>query len=158
MMIQIRPFEPTDRDFVLALAPRLLIGRRSWRDADLWLQAVEGWLTESIAQHPAKTTVLIAHDGQGVPLGFATVSHSTHFTGQAQAYIGELATSEAAEGRGVGSALIAACEQWAREQGYALLTVSTGAANTRALDLYHRLGFHDEDLTLTKPLFEETPL
>jgi ribosomal protein S18 acetylase RimI-like enzyme len=151
-MIRIRPFEPTDRSFVLGLAPRLLIGKQSWRDDDRWLQAVEGWLTESMAQHDQKTIVLIAHDDQDVRLGFVTVSHSKHFTGQAQAYIGELATSEAAEGRGIGSALIAACEQWARAQGYTILTVSTGAANTRALDFYHRLGFHDEDITLTKPL------
>jgi putative acetyltransferase len=57
-----------------------------------------------------------------------------------------------AEGQGVGTALVAACEQWAREQGYTVLMLSTGAANTRAIGLYHRLGFHDEDVTLTKLL------
>jgi ribosomal protein S18 acetylase RimI-like enzyme len=88
----------------------------------------------------------------GQPLGFATVWRSTHFTGQPQANIGNLATSEMAEGRGVGTALVEACAQWAREQGYTLLTLSTGAANTRALRLYHHLGFHDEDVTLTKVL------
>jgi predicted N-acetyltransferase YhbS len=53
--------------------------------------------------------VLIAEDEKGERLGFATVSHSTHFTGQSQAYIGELASSEKVEGRGVGSALVEAC-------------------------------------------------
>ena len=54
-------------------------------------------------------------DEQGERLGFATVSHNTHFTGQPQAYIGELAANENAEGLGVGTALIEACEQWAHE-------------------------------------------
>ena len=29
-----------------------------------------------------------------------------------------------------GTALLEACEQWAREQGYTLLSLTTGAANT----------------------------
>jgi GNAT superfamily N-acetyltransferase len=151
-MLRVRPYVPNDRDFVLSLASRLAIGMQPWRDLKLWLTTVEGWLAESINQHNQKTLVLIAEDEQGERSGFATVSHSTHFTGQRQAYIGELATSETAEGRGVGSALVQACEQWAREQGYTLLAVSTGAANTRALKFYHHLGFHDEDVTLTKLL------
>lgn len=151
-MVQIRPYVPSDRAFILSLAPRLAIGRQAWRDEQLWLTSIENWLTGCIDQHGQKTQVMIAQDEDGQPLGFATVSHSTHFTGQPQAYLGELVTSESAEGRGVGTALVTACEQWAREQGYTLLAVSTGAANTRALRLYHHLGFHDEDVTLTKSL------
>ena len=96
--------------------------------------------------------VLIAEDEWGKRLGFATVSHSKHFTGQPQAYIGELVTDGTAEGRGVGTALVTACESWAREQGYALLTVSTGAQNVRALRFYRHLDFHAEDITLAKLL------
>jgi GNAT superfamily N-acetyltransferase len=128
------------------------MGRQSWRDLTLWLTTVEIWLTESINLHNLDTMVWLAEDEHGERPGFAAVSHSAHFTGQPQAYIGELATSETAEGRGVGSALVYACEQWARAQGYALLSVSTGAANTGALRFYDHLGFHEEDVTLTKLL------
>ncbi len=151
-MLRVRPYVPNDHTFVLSLAPRLAIGMQPWRDLDLWLTTVEGWLTESINQHNQKAMVLIAEDEQGERFGFATVSHSTHFTGQHQAYIGELATSETVENRGVGTALVKACEQWACEQGYTILTLSTGAANARALNFYHHLGFQDEDVTLTKLL------
>ena len=151
-MIHVRPFAPADRDFVLSLAPRLAIGMQSWRDPKLWLASVEGWLTESISQHGGKTLVLIAEDEQGERLGFATVSHSSHFTGQPQAYIGELATREMDEGRGAGTALVRACEEWARGQGYQLLTLTTGSGNTRARAFYGHLGFHEEDVTLTKLL------
>ena len=151
-MLRVRPYVSNDRAFVLSLVPRLAIGMQPWRDLDLWLRTVEGWITESIDQHNQKSMVLIAEDERGERLGFATVSHSTHFTGQRQANIGELATRETVEGHGVGTALVEACEQWAREQGYTLLTLSTGAANARALSLYHHLGFHDEDVTLAKLL------
>lgn len=151
-MIRIRPYTSDDHVFVLSLAPRLAIGKQSWRDLKLWINTVESWLAESIEQHEQKTMIFIATDEQEERVGFATVSHSTHFTGQPQAYIGELATSDGFENRGIGTALVRACEQWALEQGYALLALSTGAANTRALHFYHRLGFLDEDITLTKLL------
>lgn len=96
--------------------------------------------------------VFIAENDHGERLGFATLSHETHFTGEHQAYINELATSDVAEGRGVGTALIQACEQWAREQGYRILALSTGAANGRALGFYRHLGFRDEDVKLVKLL------
>jgi GNAT superfamily N-acetyltransferase len=151
-MPHVRPYVPNDRTFVLSLAPRLAIGKQSWRDLALWLKTVEEWLTESINQHNQKTMVLIAEDEKGEQLGFATVSHSTHFTGQPQAYIGELATVEKVEGRGVGSALVEACEQWACEQGYTIITLTTGAGNTRALRFYDHLCYQNEDITLTKLL------
>lgn len=152
-MIRVRPYKPDDRPFVLGLAPRLAIGKQAWRDPERWLRTVEGWLTGSIDQHNQKTMVWIAEEDEtGERVGFATVSHGSHFTGQPQAYIGELATTEDVEGRGVGTALVEACERWARAQGYAILTLSTGAANTRALSFYHHLGFYDEDVTLAKLL------
>jgi ribosomal protein S18 acetylase RimI-like enzyme len=151
-MIHVRPYVSNDRSFILSLAPRLAIGKQPWRDLTLWLKTVDEWLTESIDGHNQKTMVLIAEDKQGERLGFATVSHNTHFTGQPQAYIGELATSEKVESRGVGSALVKACEEWAREQGYTIITLTTGAGNTRALNFYDHLGFHSEDITLTKLL------
>jgi GNAT superfamily N-acetyltransferase len=151
-MYHVRPYVPDDRAFVLGLAHRLAIGMQPWRDLTLWLSTVEKWLIESISQHGEKTMVLIAEDEGGERSGFGTFSHSQHFSGQTQAYIGELATMESVEGRGVGRVLVEACELWARQQGYSLLTVSTGAANARALRFYHHLGFHDEDVTLVKLL------
>ena len=106
----------------------------------------------SIEQHTQKTMVLIAEDEQGERLGFATVTHSSHFTGQKQAYIGEPVTSEAAEGQGVGTSLVQACEHWARGQDYRIITLTTGAGNARALKFYTHLGFREEDMTLTKLL------
>ena len=149
-MIRVRPYASSDREFVLSLAPRLAIGIPPWRDPQKMIETAQGWITESIKQHGIKTMVFVAEDQHGNRLGFATVSHSTHFTGVGQAYIGELATDEAAEGQGVGKALAQACEQWAREQGYWILSLTTGAANERALGIYRHMGYQDEDVTLIK--------
>jgi GNAT superfamily N-acetyltransferase len=151
-VIRVRPYVSADREFVLSLAPRLAIGIPPWRDPQKMIVTAQGWITESIEQHGTKTRVFVAEDKHGERLGFATVSHSTHFTGDGQAYIGELATDEAAEGHGVGKALAQACEQWAREQGYRILSLATGAANERALDFYRHMGYQDEDVTLVKLL------
>jgi len=151
-MIRVRQYVPADQEFVLGLAPRLAIGIPPWRDPQKMTVTARGWIAGSIEQHGKKTMVLVAESEQGERLGFATVSHSTHFTGEGQAYIGELATSEEAEGRGAGKALAQACEQWAREQGYRILSLATGAANERALGFYRHMGYLNEDVTLVKLL------
>ncbi|HEX6552194.1 MAG TPA: GNAT family N-acetyltransferase [Ktedonobacteraceae bacterium] len=151
-MLRVRLYVPADREFVLSLAPRLAIGIPPWRDPQKMIATVQSWITESIKQHGNKTMVIVAEDEHGERLGFATVSHDTHFTGEGQAYIGELATSEEVEGRGVGKALAQACEQWAREQGYRILSLATGAANERALGFYRHMGYLDEDVKLVKLL------
>ena len=151
-MLRVRQYVPADREFVLSLAPRLAIGIPPWRDPQKMIATVQGWITESIKQHGNKTMVIVAEDEHGERLGFATVSHDTHFTGEGQAYIGELAISEETEGRGVGKALAQACEQWACEQGYRILSLATGAANERALGFYRHMGYLDEDVKLVKLL------
>ena len=151
-MLRVRQYVPADREFVLSLAPRLAIGIPPWRDPQKMIATVQGWITESIKQHGNKTMVIVAEDEHGERLGFATVSHDTHFTGEGQAYIGELAISEETEGRGVGKALAQACEQWARVQGYRILSMATGAANERALGFYRHMGYLDEDVKLVKLL------
>ena len=151
-MIRVRPYVPADREFVLSLAPRLAIGIPPWRDPQKMIVTAQNWITGSIEQQGKKTMVFVAENEQGERLGFATISHSIHFTGESQAYIGELATSEAAERRGVGKALVQACEQWTREQGYRILSLATGAANEQALGFYRHMGYLDEDVTLVKLL------
>jgi GNAT superfamily N-acetyltransferase len=151
-MIRLRPYVPADREFVFSLAPRLAIGIPPWRDPQKMIVTAQGWISGSIEQQGKKTMVFLAENEQGERLGFATVSHSTHFTGESQAYIGELATSEVAERQGVGKALVQACEQWAREQGYRILSLATGAANEQARGFYRHIGYLDEDVTLVKLL------
>lgn len=151
-MVQIRPYEPADRGFLLGLASRFTIGMRPWRDQELVVTTVTKWIEVSIARRGERAEVFVAIGDAGQRLGFATVSEEAHFTGEAQAYVGELATLQSAEGTGVGRALVAACENWARHRGFRILALATGAANARALGFYRHLGFLDEDVKLVKIL------
>ena len=153
-MIRVRPFVAEDRAFIMSLVPRLTIGMPPWRDRKKWVDAFEGWVAESMNQHGQKAMVFVAEDDHERRLGFVTLSSNAHFTGEPQAYVNELATSEEAQGRGAGKALLQACEQWAREQGFRTIALSTGASNTHALGFYHYLGYRDEDVKLVKLLSE----
>lgn len=151
-MIHVRPYIPADREFVLNLVPRFACGIPPWRDPHRWLATSQRRITEGIEQQGQRDMVFVAEDERGELLGFAIVAHDTHFTGEPHAYLAELATSEAAEGQGAGKALISACEQWARKQGYPLLALTVGAVNERALGFYRHLGYIDDDIMLVKRL------
>lgn len=151
-MIQVRSFEPDDREFVLGLAPRLTIGIPPWRDEQLMLAAAQNWIRSSISRRGPSAELFVAVGEKGERLGFASVADETHFTGTSQAYIGELAVLRNSEGSGVGTALVHACERWARQRGHRFLSLATGAANSRALGFYRNLGFSDEDVKLVKVL------
>lgn len=150
--IRVRPFVPADQSFLLSLAPRLVIGIPTWRDSEKMLATVKRWLMNSIAHAGSETMIFVAEDEHQKRLGFASVSHSTHFTGVGQAEIGELAVNQDVEEQGVGRKLVVACEQWARDQGYHFLTLGTGVANHRARGFYKHLGFLEEDIRLAKLL------
>jgi GNAT superfamily N-acetyltransferase len=55
-------------------------------------------------------------------------------------------------GRGIGRALIAACEAWAAEHGVARMILNVSEANEGAIRLYHELGYRDFDRAMLKSL------
>jgi len=84
--------------------------------------------------------------------GVVTVCEQTHFTGQTDAYVGELVVASGRERRGIATALMNAAETWAAGRGLAFRTLQTGAANQPARDLYRQLGYREEDVRLTKAI------
>lgn len=148
----VRDYRPEDRDALLELAGRLTIGVAPWRDADAVALAVHGWVVGSIdATDQGRGFVFVAVVDDEV-VGFVSVGERRHWAGALDAYVGELVTAGSAEGRGVGRALLARAEHWARERGYQRITLETGARNARALRLYEHLGWEQEDVRLSKPL------
>ncbi len=149
---RIKPATAADRAFLEQLAPRLTIGIPPWRSREAMLATVRGWLLENLENMGADGTVFIAEDANGMPIGAATVERSAHFTGAPQGELGELAVIEAVEGQGVAALLLAAAEDWAREQGLPYLALGTGVANSRARAFYARHGYQEEDIRLAKAL------
>ncbi|HEY1347694.1 MAG TPA: GNAT family N-acetyltransferase [Streptosporangiaceae bacterium] len=150
--IRVRPYHPGDRPHVLALAPRLIEGVAPWRDSGAVLTAVHGWVQDSIdALSQPGHAVYVATDG-GAIVGVVTVSEHAHFTGQVDAYVGELAVRTGMERRGIATRLMAAAETWAADRGLPFVTLETGAANQPARQFYRTLGYQEEDIRLTKPI------
>jgi GNAT superfamily N-acetyltransferase len=148
----IRPYAPSDRAAVLELAPRLLVGIAPWRSPTAFLTAAQQWIAGSVDGIGPDAAVFVAEDTDGALIGFVSVSRQEHFTGEAQAYIGELAITASAEGAGVGRALVASVEHWAATRGLRMITLDTGAANTRARGFYAHLGYAEESVKLAKVL------
>ena len=116
------------------------------------MTAVHGWVQSSLATMEDPGHAVLVAELEGSVVGFVTLSPTHHWSGEAEASIGELVVSQRAQGRGIGSALVEAAMARARELGCARISVSTGAANARARDLYRRLGFEDEDVTSSRAL------
>ena len=155
--IHVRPYQPADHAEVMALAPRLAEWVASWRDPAAVLTAVHGWIQDSLdALRQPGHAVYLAVDGQAI-VGVVTVTERAHFTGQVDAYVGELAVRPGMERRGIATQLMNAAETWAAHQGLPFLTLETGAANQPARRLYQALGYQEEDIRLTKPIPPRKP-
>ena len=151
----IRPAVPADRSFVVNLAARLVDGfdapkhRTKPELIHGDRRALEAWF-----DNPSKDdeAMLIA-ELDGKPAGCAfLVTLIDYFNDRPHAHLSVLAVEKWAEGKGVGSALLDACEQWARERGSDRLTLSALVTNARARALYERRGFGGEYIRYVLPL------
>jgi GNAT superfamily N-acetyltransferase len=153
MPITIRPAVPADRAFVVGLASRLAdFDPAPWRTRTELIagdrRALESWFDA-----PAQGEAMLVAELDGAPSGCAyLVSVVDYFTGQPHGHLSVLAVSGAAEGRGIGSALLDACEFWARSRGSDRLTLHAMVANSRARQLYERRGYVGELIRYVKPL------
>ena len=162
----IRPATPSDREFVLNLASRLVDGfdAPSHRTKPELIEgdrrALEAWFDAQTAEGSrgearsakADEAMLIA-EIDGTPAGCAyLVTLVDYFNERPHAHLSVLAVEKAAEGKGIGSALLDACEQWARRRGSDRLTLSALVTNGRARALYERRGFGGEYIRYVLPL------
>jgi ribosomal protein S18 acetylase RimI-like enzyme len=149
MATRIRPASASDREQILALAPRLTDGVAEWRDPRAVRRGVTGWVQDSLDGSNRHDQAVLVADRDGAVCGFVSVGMRKHWSGDLDGYIGELVVSHEAEGAGIGSDLIRAAIEWSREQELDRVSVDTGAANTRARDLYRKLGFSEESITFS---------
>ena len=146
----IRPYREDDHDVIIGLATRLAIGIAPWRSAKGMIAAAHGWVETAVTGIGEDQAIFVAEDTSGAVVGFVSVAKQREFTGEDQAYIGELVVDASAEGMGIGQRLLATVESWAIERGLPLLVLDTGAANGRARRFYERNGFLEESVRLTK--------
>jgi len=150
----IRPARAGDREWILALAPRLHdFGPPPWRARDAMDRAVVVSIDEGLTSPQPDQTVLVAESAEREPLGFVHLHAATDFhTGERHGHVSDIVVARSAEGRGVGAALMAAAEEWGRARGFRLLSLHVFDANRRARGLYERLGYRLDIVKMIKTL------
>jgi len=104
-------------------------------DAAAMLRRLDG-----VMSHQAGV-VLVAVDPQGGVGGFAHIEPRRLLIAEPFAELAALVVSENSRGQHVGSALLAAAEGWAREQGFANMRVRSNVIRERAHRFYLREGY-----------------
>ena len=152
MNFHIRPFQLSDRDFIMSLTPRFSdIDLPAWRSKPEVDHTNERALQKAMQVPEPDAVILIAEAEDGRPAGFIHLqTQIDYFNGEDQGYISDLAVEKAFEGQGVGRALMNTAEEWARQRGYTLLTLYVFAGNTRARQLYEKNGFRPEVIKYAK--------
>lgn len=150
----IRPATARDREWILPLAPRLhAFGPPPFRPRDVMDRAVTASIDAALTGASPGAEVLVAEGAGGSPLGFVHLHGARDFfTGEEHGHVSDIVVAPGAEGRGVGRALMAAAEDWARGRGYRLLSLNVFEDNARARTLYERLGYQPDIRRMIKTL------
>ena len=154
MSFHVRSGTQEDGAAILALMPRLASFDvpESRNPVDLWRSdaaILQRWLDGDAAE----CLVQVAVDDAQELLGFTLVSLRPELLShEPSAHLEAIAVDAAAEGSGVGQALLAAAESEARSHGAQTITLHVFARNTRACSFYERSGYAGELLRYIKEL------
>lgn len=143
-----------DDDFILSLVPRFVdFTLPSWRRRHECIEGIRGELLRHLEEQPPNSYLFVAEDADGTRVGFIHLQRTEDFfTGRNNCHISDLAVAPAHEGRGVGKALLAHAEHWAREHHCQLVTLAVFPGNERARKVYEAAGFDADLLRLAKPV------
>lgn len=151
----LRPATADDAEWIFSQVPRLHeFGPPPWRTVEQ-MNAGEIADLRNGLEHldDPDSRFLVATSDTGERLGFLYLTTQTDFfTRERHAHISDIVVSREGEGQGVGRALMNAAEAWAHARGSRVLTLSVFPNNTRALELYQRLGFETDSLRMLKVL------
>lgn len=156
MSFQIRSGASEDGEAILALMPRLASFDvpESRNPVDLWRSDAamfQRWLDGEAAE----CFVHVAVDDAQKVLGFTLVSLRPELLShEPSAHLEAIVVGDAAEGMGVGQALLAAAENEAKSKGAQSITLHVFASNTRARGFYEKSGYDGELLRYIKELAE----
>lgn len=150
----IRPATAADADFILSLAPRFVAfelprGRRKRATQ----AAIRADIERALRELRRGEHFFLALGADAKRIGFLHLRlHHDFFSGERACHVSDLAVAPGYDGRGIGRALLAHAESWARGHRCRLMTLSVFPDNARARALYDRAGFGVDLIRMTKPL------
>ena len=149
----IRPAQEADCEFIAGLVYSLLeFGSPAWDDAPALAPGFRDVLVSAVRSQDPRSSVLVAEGAEGAPVGFISLKVGEYAVGGARGHVADLAVTADARRIGVGTALMRAGEEWARDRGLPAVSLDVWSTNERALTFYRRLGYCAESLCLTKRL------
>ncbi len=155
---EIREFRPSDANRVGHCIAQLQDFERRIDARVLPGEAVAGWYLIHLQSECAeKAGMIFVAEVDGAIAGFSVVQARVPNEDKDEepyefAYISDLAVLEGFRNRGIGRALIAGAEAFAREKGASWLRISVLARNEVARSLYERSGFQERVILLEKAL------
>ncbi len=115
-----------------------------------WAAMQRGWLARVVGD-PDWYVALAFVGGEAVGCVMATAEyHPPIYVHPHRGWLSDVWVEERWRRRGVARTLIAAAEDWLREQGISRIELSVAQANTAAQAVYARLGYHLATLTFAR--------
>lgn len=143
MTFRVRRAEPRDAQGLVALAREVGAEPEGWLIADGdWRSVGEERRHLRAARTSAHVGVFVAETERGV-VGRLTIARDPHPACRHVADLGLMVSLEA-RGQGVGSALLAAAEDWARAVDVRKIELHVFPHNDAAIALYERVGYRRE--------------
>lgn len=143
-----------DDEFILDLCDRFVESELpTWRKRGECAQGIRDDVERHLNEQPAGSHLFVVEDDNDTRVAFLHLQTVTdHFTNAQNCHISDLAVAPGCDGRGIGSALLAFAEDWAKQHRCRHLTLAVFPGNARARTLYERHGFGLDLLRLAKPV------
>lgn len=120
------------------------------------LAAIHADIERALRKKPRGEHFFVAEDSNGQRTGFLHVQmQRDFFSGMRACHISDLAVAPEHAGHGIGRALLAYAETWAKRHRCKLLTLAVFPGNARAHALYERNGFTADLLRMAKAVGRE---
>jgi RimJ/RimL family protein N-acetyltransferase len=141
--VRIRAAEPGDAAALVALATAVGSEPQGWLLADSHWRSVadERRYVRALRRHPDGALIVAADDG--LVVGRLSIVRDPHPSSRHVADLG-LMVAASHRRRGIGRALLAAAEEWARQAGVSKLELHVFPHNEAAIALYESFGYERE--------------
>jgi ribosomal protein S18 acetylase RimI-like enzyme len=115
---------------------------------------VERYLAGAQFPHGVSECVTLVAERDCEVVGFVDAWINTPFDPmfkpEPYCYVSDLAVAESARSSGIGRRLLSAVEEWAKGRGALSVVLEANIRNSRAIDLYQRVGFETGSMTLAR--------